>query len=123
MKIDRILAQQRAFVRARDWEQFHTPKNLAAALSVEASELLEIFQWMTVAEEARCLTDRELRKKIGKEMADVFFYLMRLSDVLGVDVEKEFKSKMRENARKYPVRASKGRATKYTELKARARAR
>lgn len=123
MKVDRILAQQRAFVRARDWEQFHTPKNLAAALSVEASELLEIFQWMTVADERRCQTDRELRRKIGKEMADVFFYLMRLSDVLGVDVEKEFKSKMRENARKYPVRASKGSSKKYTELKARVRGR
>lgn len=115
MDLPQILQLQRRFVQAREWDQFHTPKNLAMALSVEAAELLEIFQWLTT-EEATNLT-AERRQKVEHELADVFFFLLRLSDVLEMDLEKAFRAKMKHNARKYPVRLSRGSAKKYTELR------
>ena len=78
-----------AFAKERDWEKFHTPKNLASALSVEASELLELFQWLTAEESLQLALpngDAELRKNIEREMADVLVYLMRLSTVLKIDL-------------------------------------
>lgn len=117
MDLRRLLKIQREFVRAREWDQFHTPKNLAAALSVEASELLEIFQWMSREQEAALREDRVTMNRIEQEVADVFFFLLRICDVLGVDIQDAFKKKMRQNARKYPVRQARGNSIKYTELK------
>ena len=107
------------FADERDWEQFHTPKNLAMAMSVEASELLEIFQWKS---ERECLDflnggGSEIdREKIGDEIADVFLYLLRICQRLNVDPLETSRKKMVKNAAKYPVDKSKGRATKYTDL-------
>jgi dCTP diphosphatase len=104
----------RRFAAARDWEQFHTPKNLAMALTVEAAELLEQFQWLTPAQSARL--DGKRKRAVADEIADVLLYLTRLADVLDIDALAAARRKIRLNARKYPVRQAKGNARKYTEL-------
>lgn len=114
MDMKRLIEKQRRFVRNRDWEQFHSPKNLASALVVEAAELLEIFQWMETAE-SRQLSARD-RQKVSQEMADVFYFLLRLSDVLEIDLGEAFLKKMKINERKYPVHLAKGSAKKYDRL-------
>ena len=112
--LDSLRDQLRAFVAERDWEQFHSPKNLAMALSVEASELLEIFQWLT-EEQSRAL-DAKDKAAAASEMADVLLYLIRMGDQLGVDLVAAAREKMAENARKYPADKARGSAKKYTEL-------
>lgn len=102
------------FAQERDWEQFHSPKNLSMALSVEVAELMEHFQWLT-EEKSRNLSDEE-KEEIAKELGDVFIYLIRLSDQLGIDLLKAAEDKLAENARKYPVKDAKGNAKKYTEF-------
>lgn len=104
----------RRFAAERDWEQFHSPKNLAAALAVEAAELLEPFQWLT-EEESRRLTP-EQAAAVKEEMADVLLYLVRLADKLGVDLGEAAREKMRRNAEKYPVEKARGSSRKYSEL-------
>jgi NTP pyrophosphatase (non-canonical NTP hydrolase) len=104
----------RRFAAARDWEQFHTPKNLAMALAVEAAELLEHFQWLTPGESARL--DARRKRAVEDEIADVLLYLTRLADVLDIDPLAAARRKMGVNSRKYPVRRAKGHARKYSEL-------
>lgn len=112
--LDELRVALRRFAAARDWEQFHTPKNLAMALSVEAAELLEQFQWLTPEQSKRL--DARRRRAVEEEIADVLLYLTRLADVLEIDALAAARRKMRINARKYPVRRAKGNARKYTEL-------
>ena len=111
---DELAGRVEAFARERDWEQFHSPKNLAMAIAAEAAELLEHFQWLTEAQ------SRELapgsREAVALEMADVLLYLVRLADRLGVDLLDAAGSKLDINARKYPVAKSRGHSRKYTEL-------
>lgn len=104
----------RNFARERDWEQFHSPKNLAMAMSVEAAELLEQFQWLT-EEGSRSLTDAK-REAVAEEVADVFLYLLQLSDKLGIDPLDAARKKLQLNALKYPVERAKGTSKKYSEL-------
>jgi dCTP diphosphatase len=104
----------RQFAADRDWEQFHTPKNLAIALSVEVAELLEHFQWLTPDESQRLPADKS--GAIRLEMADVLLYLVRLADRLGIDLAASAFDKIAINAKKYPVALSKGSSKKYTEL-------
>lgn len=113
-RLAKLSAAVDAFARERDWDQFHTPKNLAMALSVEASELAEIFQWLTPAQSRR-LKGRA-REHLEEELADVFLYLLRLAGRYDVDLVEAGYSKMKKNALKYPVGKSKGLAKKYTEL-------
>lgn len=112
--LDGLREQLQAFAAARDWGQFHSPKNLAIALSVEAGELLEHFQWLTEAQ------SRELAPNVlaaaRDEIADVLLYLIRLSDELGIDPVVAAEHKLVENDRKYPVDKARGNSTKYTEL-------
>ena len=103
----------RRFAAERDWDRFHTPKNLAAALSVEAAELLEHFQWLTGLESKR-LAPRK-RAQVAEEMADVLLYLVRLADKLDVDLAGAAARKMQLNARKYPAARVRGKHKKYTE--------
>ena len=107
--------QQRlaAFAAARDWDQFHSPKNLAMALSVEAAELVEEFQWLT-EEQSRTL-DAERRERVRLELADVFIYLLRLADKLDVDLMRSADDKIALNERKYPAERVRGDSRKYTE--------
>lgn len=103
----------REFGRARDWHQFHTPKNLTAALIVEAAELLEPFQWLT-AEESLHLPP-ETHEAVRQEMADVLIYLVSLANCLDVDLLQAAEDKLAINAQKYPVERARGSAQKYTD--------
>lgn len=115
MSEDLIALRQalRKFAMDRDWDQFHSPKNLASALAVEAAELLEPFQWLT-EEQSKNLTPAQL-SAVREEMADVLLYLIRLADKLDVDLVQSAQQKIEINARKYPVDASRGSSKKYTE--------
>lgn len=113
MDISEIQNKLKKFAIERDWEQFHTPKNLAMALSVEASELVEIFQWLN-AEESNSPDQRQI-EEINSEVADIAMYLLRFCSVLGIDLEKAIESKLESNEEKYPVNLSKGNAQKYNQ--------
>ena len=113
-ELESLREQLRNFAAARDWDQFHSPKNLAMALSVEAGELLETFQWLT-EEQSRSLTPEALAAA-GDEVADVLLYLIRLSDQLGIDPIAAANRKLLANAGKYPVDKARGNSKKYTEL-------
>ena len=104
----------RQFAAERDWDQFHSPKNLAAALAVEAAELLERFQWLT-EDQSRALPPPEL-EKVRQEMADVLLYLVRIADKLDVNLLDAARAKIELNAQKYPADLARGKMTKYSEL-------
>lgn len=104
----------REFAAERDWDQFHSPKNLASALAVEAAELLECFQWLT-EQQSRQLTPEQLAQA-REEMADVLNYLVRLADKLDVNLMEAAREKIRKNALKYPADKARGNATKYSKL-------
>jgi dCTP diphosphatase len=104
----------RRFAAERDWDQFHFPKNLAIALSVEAAELLEHFQWLPDLESAALPV--ETRAKIREELADVLLYLIRLADKLDIDLAAAAVDKMSINAKKYPIQKARGNSKKYTDL-------
>jgi len=116
LNLETIFNYQRKFAADRDWEQFHTPKNLAMALSVEASELLEIFQWLTPEQSTNIQKNSELMESIRNEISDTLYYLLRMTDLLDINLEEALSKKMVENERKYPVEKSKGIATKYNKL-------
>lgn len=104
----------RDFAKARDWEQFHSPKNLAAALSVEAAELLEHFQWLT-EEQSRNLPALA-KAEVGAEAADVLLYLLQLCDKLEIDLMAAARKKLIVNGEKYPVERALGSSKKYTDI-------
>lgn len=110
--IEQLQDEVRRFADARAWGKFHTPKNLAMALAVEAAELMEHFQWLTPAESAALPAARKC--KVAQEIADVLIYLVRLSDVLGIDALSAAFSKLPANARKYPVARARESAVKYS---------
>ncbi|HET9896558.1 MAG TPA: nucleotide pyrophosphohydrolase [Streptosporangiaceae bacterium] len=113
MSISSLQRRYREFVAERDWDQFHNPKNLVMALAGEAGELTEIFQWLTPAQSSEVMGDDVRAGQVRDELADVFAYLIRLADVLGVDLELAFTEKMAKNARRYPVSTAKGSTAKY----------
>ena len=106
----------RAFVRERDWEQFHDPKNLAMSLAIEAGELMELFQWTRTGDAPAVMADPRKANAVREEMADVLTYLLRLADVLAVDLPAALQDKLAKNALKYPVHLARGNARKYDEL-------
>lgn len=108
-----LAMELRQFARERDWEQFHSPKNLAMALVVEGGELLEQFQWLTPEQSAE--PEPERLQRISDEMADMLIYLVRLADGLGVDLQTAVKSKLAHNREKYPADKVRGDARKYSE--------
>jgi NTP pyrophosphatase (non-canonical NTP hydrolase) len=91
------------FAEARNWEQYHTPKNLVAALSVEASELVEIFQWLTPQESADVMADPDMAHRVRDEVADVLAYLLQLCEVLGIDALAALSAKIDRNEERFPV--------------------
>lgn len=113
-ELDALQLALRDFARDREWEQFHSPKNLATALAVEAAELLENFQWLT-DEQSRDLPS-ERRERVAEEVADVLLYLLQLSDKLGIDPVAAGWRKLETNAGKYPVERARGSGKKYNEL-------
>jgi len=116
MSADRLAELRRRlaeFAAARDWDQFHSPKNLAMALSVEAAELVEEFQWLT--EEQSHALDAERQERVRLEAADVLIYLLRLADKLGIDLLRAAEDKIALNEQKYPADRVRGSARKYTD--------
>jgi dCTP diphosphatase len=111
--LDELKERLREFARERDWEQFHSPKNLAMALIVEAAELVEHFQWLSEAQ-SRAL-DPEKREQVAQELADVFLYLVRLADRLDIDLMDAAQRKIVLNAQKYPADKVRGSAKKAGE--------
>lgn len=104
----------RVFAAERDWDQFHSPRNLATALAVEAAELLEPFQWLT-DDQSRALPP-ETRAAVEEELADVLLYLVRLADKLDVDLAAAARAKIVRNGEKYPVEKARGSSRKYDAL-------
>lgn len=111
-----LKSQVLAFVRERDWEQFHSPKNLSMALAAEAGELMEHFLWSTPDQAAAVARDPAKRERIAEELADVVIYALEFSNMTGIDVAAAIESKLASNARRYPVEKARGRSEKYTEL-------
>jgi NTP pyrophosphatase (non-canonical NTP hydrolase) len=102
------------FAREREWERFHSPKNLAMALSAEAGELLELFQWLSEDESREVARHPATARAVRDEIADVLVYLVRLAAVLEVDIDEALRSKLAANAAKYPVALARGNASKYS---------
>jgi NTP pyrophosphatase (non-canonical NTP hydrolase) len=116
MDLEALQAQLRHFAKERDWDQFHSPKNLAMALAGEAGELLEHFQWLTEAQSRSLGAEPAKQRQVATELADIMIYLVRISDQLGIDLESAVTAKLAANAAKYPVNLAKGNAKKYTEF-------
>ena len=114
--LDDFRQRLRTFATERDWHQFHTPKNLVMALSGEVGELVEPFQWLTPEQSSRIMDDPAAAEQVWHEMADVLAYLVRLADVLDVDLAAALDEKMSLNAAKYPVELARGNARKYDAL-------
>lgn len=114
LELDVRAAQRRirAFVEAREWGKFDTPKNLVMALAREVAELSENFQWLTPEESASAMTDPGLGNAISEELADVVYYVLRMADVLGINLNAALEAKMAKNELKHPIETSRGRATR-----------
>lgn len=113
-ELDQIKHRLREFAESRDWDQFHSPKNLSMALSAEVAEIVEHFQWLT-EEQSRNLPQDKLGE-VETELADTFIYLIRLADKLDIELLTAAESKIEVNEQNYPVNKAKGNAKKYTEL-------
>ncbi|NBV51148.1 nucleotide pyrophosphohydrolase, partial [bacterium] len=113
MNTELLQKKIRSFVTERDWDQFHTPKNLVMALAGEAGELLEIFQWLSSEQSAEVMKDPKTAIRVRHELADIFVYLLRIADKLEINLEEAVLEKLQLNEQKYPVKLSKGSAVKY----------
>jgi dCTP diphosphatase len=116
LNLDLIMAELVQFSKDRDWDQFHSVKNLTMALSVETSELVEIFQWLSEEDSNQVKNNSQLKPRAEEEIADVFIYLLRIAHKLDINVEDAIKNKIKKNALKYPVELSKGNSKKYNEF-------
>jgi dCTP diphosphatase len=116
MSVDNLQELLRKFADERDWNQFHTPRNLILAIQAELGELSELVQWIS-DDQINEQWIQDNNERLREEIADVFLYLIRLSDVLSIDLIDAAKTKIEINAGKYPVALAKGNATKYTHLK------
>lgn len=113
-EIKTIIAKIKKFRDERDWMQFHDPKNMAISIIIEASELLENFQWKTKEEVQQYLKTN--KNDVKEEIADIAMYLFELADNLGIDLIKAMEQKLEKNSKKYPIEKAKGKHTKYTRL-------
>lgn len=109
--------QLRQFAAERNWEQFHTPRNLLLALVGEVGELAELFQWVSDEQAAVIMRDEQLAARVREELADVLGYVVQLADALGIDLYEALRAKIILNAEKYPAGLAHGTAAKYTELR------
>jgi dCTP diphosphatase len=114
--IEDIILKLRTFAEDRDWNQFHSPKNLTMALAGEIGELIEIFQWLKEEESEKSMLDKKQIESIEQEVADIFLYLLRLTDKLEIDIIDAATKKLEINAKKYPINLSKGNSKKYRDL-------
>lgn len=116
MDLDAIRTYQRNFTQEREWEKYHTLKNLAISISLEANELLEVFQWLDDAESRAIAADERKMRAISDEVADILYYIIRFADVAKIDLEEAFWAKAERNEEKYPVSLSRGNAKKYNQF-------
>jgi len=114
MDLEKIKNSLMLFAKERDWEKFHTPKNLSMALNVEAGELLEIFQWLSSKESNEIMSTNK-SEAVKDEIADVFLYTLRLAQILEIDLEKVALNKIEKNTKKYPADLVRGKSEKYSE--------
>ena len=114
MKLEELIEKVVKFRDARDWKQFHNPKDCAISLSLEASEVLEHFQWKSKEEVDQYV--KEHRDEISEEIADVLYWVLLMANDMKIDLPKAFEKKMKKNEEKYPVEKSKGKHTKYNKL-------
>jgi NTP pyrophosphatase (non-canonical NTP hydrolase) len=114
--ISELKARVLAFARERDWEQFHSPKNLSMALAAESGELMEHFLWATAEQSQAIARSPDRRARIADELADVVIYAIEFANITGLDLSAAIEAKMAANAAKYPVEKARGRSDKYTEL-------
>lgn len=114
--VARLQQAMALFARERDWDPFHSPKNLAMALTGEVGELVELFQWLSEDASRRVAQDPATARRVRDEIADVLLYLVRLAAVLDVDLDEAVRSKLAANALKYPVDRARGNARKYSDL-------
>lgn len=119
--IEELKQRVQAFIAERDWHQFHAPKNIAMSIAIEAAELMEHFQWLTLAESAAVKDDPALMSEIRDELADVTCYILDMASALDIDLADAVRSKLKANAVKYPVEQCRGSAAKYSKLKAASR--
>ena len=110
-KLQKIIVK---FRDARDWKQFHNPKDLALSLTLEAAEVLELFQWKSIEEMEEYIKNH--KDKVSEEIADVFYWILLMAHDFDIDLQKAVREKMKENEKKYPVEKAKGSHKKYTEL-------
>ncbi len=115
MNLADILDELRTFVRERDWEQYHDPKNLASGLSIEAAELLELFLWTSTSDAHR--HGNEVKPRVEEEVADVFLYCLMIADTLDIDLLDAAHRKLEKNRQKYPVELARGSSEKYDRLR------
>lgn len=116
VNLEALIEKINTFAVERDWDQFHSVKNLSMALNVEASELLEIFQWMSEKDSSSIEPGTKNYQKVKEEVADIFIYLLRIVGKMNLNLEEIVLQKLDENGKKYPVELSKGNSKKYTEL-------
>ncbi len=115
LNLNQLYQDIEKFINDRDWDQFHSVKNLTMALTVEASELMELFQWMSEEKSNQVKADPILKPKIDDEIADVFIYLLRIAAKTNTDLDTAVRNKMKKNSEKYPVELAKGNSKKYNE--------
>lgn len=113
--INQLKLLQQEFSQVRDWEKFHTPKNLAMALTCESAELLELFQWLNEDESRVAHEDAALKEKTSQELADIMLYLIRIADLMKINLNDAIRNKIALNNKKYPAERVKGSAKKYDE--------
>ncbi len=111
--LEELVHKLRAFAKKRDWEKYHSPKNLAMALSVEVAEIVELFQWMTEKQSRKL--NKEKIEELKEEIGDVMIYLTKLADKFGIDVIDAAEKKLRINEKKYPAKVVRGKSKKYNE--------
>ena len=112
--LQEIKARIKQFIKERDWEQFHSPKNISMSISIEAAELMEHFQWLTTEQSKKLLKDKKKREEIEDELADIAIYIIDFCNLFNIDIEKIIIRKLDKSARKYPTNLVKGKPHKYT---------
>lgn len=116
MSFEKMSGKIKKFRDERDWKKFHNPKDMAEAISIESSELLELFLWKTKEESIEFVNNKKNHEEISDEVADIMMFLIEFIDNCDIDIEKAIEKKLQKNAKKYPIDKSKGVATKYTKL-------
>lgn len=104
----------RAFIKVRDWEKYHSPKNISMSIAIEAAELMEHFQWLTIEQSKELLESKRKRVEVEDELADIAIFILDFCNLFDIDIDKIILRKLAKTARKYPVRLVKGKAHKYT---------